>query len=263
MTIDVIATKQGMTQAWTKTGKRMAITRCMVEPLSVIAEHTSSLKKEQSADQARNYFEVGYGRKKLKNMTKPLRTKLEKGGFSFGVKHIEGIELEKTEGQTLVGQTLTVADTLSVGDVVKVQGISKGRGFAGAVKRHGFKGGPKTHGQSDRLRAVGSIGSGTDPGRVEKGKRMPGHFGTDVKTVSGLVVLYVNAETQEVWLSGPVPGANSSIVKIQKTGDKKDVELDLAASGLEVAKAAEVPATEESATTTEVTEEKPSEEKAA
>lgn len=225
----VFATKLGMTQAWTTTGKRVAVTRCKVEAMHVVGQ-------QPSQDQNLNIFEIGYGSKKLKNMAKPLRSKLEKGGFSFGMKHIKGLKVEAVDGQETpaVGSTLQPLEALTVGDVVKVQGITKGKGFAGAMKRHNFKGGSRTHGQSDRARAVGSIGAGTTPGRVLKGKRMPGRMGTDTQTISGLVVLYINPETQELWLSGPVPGFASSTMTIRKTGETRDVTLDLKASGIKV-----------------------------
>ena len=130
------------------------------------------------------------------------------------------------------GDTITVEQVLEVGDVVKVQGTTKGRGFAGGIKRHGFSGGPKTHGQSDRERAVGSIGAGTSPGRVWKGKKMPGHYGVDTQTVRGLTVVHVDAENQEVWLSGPVPGHLKALVRIEKLGTNKKIELDKKASGI-------------------------------
>lgn len=229
MVTTVFATKLGMTQAWTKAGKRVAVTRCQVEPNVVVGT--------QPAVQDHLIFEIGYGAKKLKNMSKPLRSRLEKGGFSFGVRQITGLRVAKpAEGEAAplqVGQEIALNQVLSVGDVVQVQGVTKGRGFAGAMKRHGFHGGPKTHGQSDRGRAVGSIGAGTTPGRVLKGQRMPGHFGTETQTVKGLVVLHIDPSTKEVWLSGPVPGFATSRVVIEKTGETRPVELDLASAGLE------------------------------
>jgi large subunit ribosomal protein L3 len=142
------------------------------------------------------------------------------------------------EGEAVkAGDTLKLDQMLSVGDVVKVQGYTKGRGFAGAMKRHGFKGSQKTHGQSDRQRAVGSIGSGTTPGRVLKGKRMPGHFGDEQQTVQGLTVLHIDLVNQEVWLSGPIPGAATSTLSIRRTGASKTVDLDLSASGIHPAEA--------------------------
>ncbi len=225
----IFATKLDMTQAWSKQGKRLAVTRCKADDNLVVDQKSTSI------------FEVGYGQKKLKNMPKPLRSKMQKSGFSIGVTTLQGVKhSEKTEAendsadQTKIGDVVKVGQVLEVGDVVKVQGTTKGRGFTGVIKRWGFHGGPRTHGQSDRERAPGSIGAGTDPGRVWPGKKMPGHYGVDTKTISGLVVVYLDKETGEVWINGPVPGFYSSTVKITKTGEKKMIELDNNASGIKV-----------------------------
>lgn len=224
MVSTVFATKLGMSQAWTTAGKRMPVTKCRVQNNIVVGSHAYS---EETA-----ILEVGFGKKKLKNMNKPQRTVLEKGKFTVGVAKMSGVKAPVAEAAQLVGTTLQVQDVLQVGDVVKVQGTTKGRGFAGAVKRHGFSGGPKTHGQSDRTRAVGSIGAGTSPGRVVKGKRMPGHYGVETKTVRNLTVLHVDVASQEIWLSGPVPGSISSIIRIEKTGENKKIEINKDASGV-------------------------------
>lgn len=104
------------------------------------------------------------------------------------------------------------------GDTVDVVGISKGKGFAGVVKRHHFAGGPKTHGQSDRHRAPGSIGSGTTPGRVKKGMRMAGRMGNERVTARNLVVVKADAERNILVVRGAVPGANNGIILIGKSG---------------------------------------------
>lgn len=234
---DFFATKLGMTQAWTKTGKRVAITRCKAADLGVV--------NVQKTVDANSILEVGIGTKKLKNMPKPLREKVSKSGFSVGYRTLKGVRPVDAQADIQPGAVITVDSVLAVGDVVKVQGITKGRGFAGAMKRHGFHGGPKTHGQSDRARAVGSIGNRTTPGRVWKGKRMPGHYGTETQTVAGLVVVHLDPTTKEVWLSGPIPGSITSQVKIQKTGETKRLELDLAASGIKAPVAAEPVAQEQ------------------
>src|SRR5260221_5110662 len=153
MTTQVFATKQNMTQAWTKNGKRLAVTCLTVVNNAVVGQ-------KMDADQHLSKLEIGFGKKKLKNMTKPLRSKLEKGGFSFGVSQIREVAVHADETLKL-GDKVQVEPVLQVGDMVTVQGTTKGRGFAGAMKRHGFSGGPKTHGQSDRCRAVGSIGQRT------------------------------------------------------------------------------------------------------
>ncbi len=241
MLVDFFATKLGMTQAWTTAGKRLAVTRFKATENMVLGSSTVSVlvkdaKGRQKVDSL--ILEIGYGKKKLKNMSKPLRTKVEKSGFSQGIARITGTRVSPSaENIPAVGSIVTAADVLEVGDVVQVQGTTKGRGFAGAVKRYGFHGGPKTHGQSDRHRAVGSIGAGTTPGRVFKGKRMPGHYGDETKTVTGLVVLHIDPTSQEIWLSGPVPGSITSAVRIRKTGEKKMIELDTVASRVVLAPA--------------------------
>lgn len=107
-------------------------------------------------------------------------------------------------------------DLFAVGEHVDVTGTSKGRGFAGAVKRYGFRGGPKTHGQSDRLRAPGSRGSGTTPGRVYKGSRGPGHYGNERITAQHLVVALVDPERNLLGVRGAVPGPRGGLVIIKE-----------------------------------------------
>jgi len=108
------------------------------------------------------------------------------------------------------------ADVFSVGERVDVVGTSKGKGFAGGVKRYHFSGGPKTHGQSDRHRAPGSNGSGTTPGRVYRGSRRPGHMGDERVTVQGLKVVLVDAERNLIGVHGAVPGAKGGLVIISE-----------------------------------------------
>jgi large subunit ribosomal protein L3 len=107
-------------------------------------------------------------------------------------------------------------DIFAPGERVDVIGTSKGKGFAGAVKRYHFRGGPKTHGQSDRLRAPGSRGAGTTPGRVYKGARGPGHMGDDRVTVQGLKVVLVDAERNLIGVHGAVPGPKGGLVMIKE-----------------------------------------------
>jgi large subunit ribosomal protein L3 len=261
MIAQLFATKHSMTQAWTKAGKRLAVTRLNVVNNAVVGQKDGTDPQGQPTKS----LEIGYGKKKLKNMTKPLRSRLEKGGFSFGFRQLQ--QVATTGDDTFkAGDVVRVEQVLQIGDVVNVQGITKGRGFAGAMKRHGFKGGPKTHGQSDRGRAVGSIGQRTTPGRVFKGKRMPGHYGVDTQSVLGLVVLHLDPTSQEIWLSGPIPGHINSTVTLTKTGATKMVEIDQKASGITVAQPTEVApevtpeaATEEIASETPATETLPGE----
>lgn len=121
-------------------------------------------------------------------------------------------------GQFKIGDTITVA-AFKEGDLVRVGGTSKGRGFQGVVKRHGFHGGPKTHGQKNRLRAPGSIGS-TAPQRVLPGRKMPGHMGQERVTIKRTEVIGVVSEENLLMLRGPLPGMRGSLVEITKIDEK-------------------------------------------
>jgi large subunit ribosomal protein L3 len=121
----------------------------------------------------------------------------------------------RTKETASVGEKVTV-DVFSVGENVDVTGTSKGKGFAGAVKRHHFKGGKKTHGQSDRLRAPGSRGAGTTPGRVYKGSRGAGHMGNERVTVQALKVVLVDTERNLLGVHGAVPGGKGGLVVIKE-----------------------------------------------
>ena len=114
------------------------------------------------------------------------------------------------------GDTLTV-EVFAIGEAVDVVGTSKGKGFAGAVKRYHFRGGPKTHGQSDRNRAPGSHGSGTTPGRVFKGVKAPGHMGSDRVTAQNLKVVLVDQERNLIGVRGAVPGSKGGLLVIKET----------------------------------------------
>ncbi len=256
MILDAFATKLGMTQAWTKKGQRLAVTRVSLSEMAVVGKQEVAVldnKSEIKETLPCTILEIGFGKKKIKNVNKPLRSQLEKSGFSSGFKNVTGVRVvdEKmqpaTDTEYKVGDSIKVDTILSVGDIVNVQGISKGRGFAGAMKRWNFHGGPATHGQSDRARAVGSIGAGTTPGRVWKGKKMPGHYGVEAKTVTGLVVLHIDTTNNEIWLSGPVPGSIMNDVKISKTGKKKNIEIDFESSNITVVPVETKEETQESA----------------
>jgi large subunit ribosomal protein L3 len=125
-------------------------------------------------------------------------------------------EFRAKDHELKVGDKLTV-EVFALGEHVDVIGVSKGKGFAGAVKRHHFAGGPKTHGQSDRERAPGSHGAGTTPGRVLKGARGAGHMGMDRVTAQNLKVVLVDAERNLLGVHGAVPGSRGSLIMIKET----------------------------------------------
>src|SRR3990167_1859157 len=190
-------------------GDRVVVTKTSLGPCFV-----THIKKPASD----GYWAVqlGYGEKKIKNVTKPLQGHL-KGAIdkNKAPRFLKEVIIDK-EPDFKVGDKVQVSDIFSVGDKVRVTGVSKGKGFAGVVKRWGFHGGPKTHGQSDRPRSPGSIGQGTTPGRVFKGKKMAGRMGSETVTVKGLKVILINEETGEMKLSGLVPGIKRGLLIIKK-----------------------------------------------
>lgn len=154
------------------------------------------------------YFsvQIGFGTRKLKNLTKPLqghlKTLLKDKKAPRFLK-----EVRLTSASNLkVGDEVKLEDVFKVGDIIAVTGTSKGKGFAGVVKRWHFAGGPKTHGQSDRQRHPGSIGQTTTPGRVFKGKKMAGRMGGETKTVKNLHIVSLDEKEGKITISGAVPG---------------------------------------------------------
>jgi large subunit ribosomal protein L3 len=163
------------------------------------------------------YEAVQLGYEPVRRATKPEQGHLDPAGKlvrylrEFGADDMSELE---------VGQELDVG-IFEPGDRVDATGLSKGRGFAGGVKRHHFKGGPKTHGQSDRHRAPGSIGAGSTPGRVLKGLKMAGHMGNSKVTVRNLEVIESDPERNLLLVKGSVPGAHNSLVVVRKSGRKE------------------------------------------
>jgi len=200
------AIKQNMTQTWDKNGKRLPVTVVKAEPM--VVTQVKTLEKD-----GYNAIQVGIGKKKSKHVSTPLKGHLKSFSDSYP-RYLA--EIRTTDApKANVGDILNVSDILNVGDVVNVAGITKGRGFSGVMKRWGFHGGPKTHGQSDRSRAPGSIGQGTDPGRVHKGKKMAGRYGNQTMTIRNLTVINID-DQQNVWLSGPIPGIKGDVVTLSK-----------------------------------------------
>lgn len=214
-----------MTQAFTKKGKRVPVTVVKAGPVVV----TQVKKSEKDGYEA---VQLGFGEKKIKKTTKPALGHL-KGAIKGKKVAPRFLREAKGKAELKIGDVVTAEQVLSPGDLVKVSGISKGKGFAGVIKRWGFAGGPRTHGQSDRERAPGSIGQTTSPGRVWKGKKMAGRKGGKKATVTNLTVLDVDPDNGEVLLSGPIPGANKRVVYIEKVGKAKDF-LGLARPGEEI-----------------------------
>jgi large subunit ribosomal protein L3 len=158
-----------------------------------------------------NAVQLGFGEDKRLNS--PQKGHVKEIGQ---LKHLREFQVDDVKS-VQVGQKID-ADMFKPGDLINVVGISKGKGFAGVVKRHHFAGGPKTHGQSDRHRAPGSIGATTSPGRVFKGLRMAGHMGDRRVTERNLKVINVDLKRHLLLVRGAVPGARKGLLLIKKAG---------------------------------------------
>jgi large subunit ribosomal protein L3 len=198
----LIGKKVGMTHLFNADAKVVSVTVLEVGPCVVTQVRTSQRDGYEAV-------QIGFGH--AKQLTKPARGHLKASGAESRVLH----EFPADDiGDHTVGDALPVT-LFQPGDVVDVTGKSKGRGFQGAVKRYGFHGGRKTHGQGDRHRAVGSIGAGTYPGRVFKGKRMPGHMGDKQVTSMKLIVESVDPARNLLMVRGAVPGARNGMVTVK------------------------------------------------
>lgn len=186
-------------------------------PVTVIAASENVVMgfKTQDTD---NYTAIRMGFGKTKKSTKALLGEMKKANITTAPQFMREVKLDEAAKFDL-GATVKVDEVFKPGDIVDVIGMSKGKGFAGGVKRYGFKGGPKTHGQSDRHRAPGSIGSGTTPGRVYRGKRMAGNMGRDNVTVKNLLVINVDADSGKLFIKGLVPGILNGMVTVTKVGE--------------------------------------------
>lgn len=213
----ILGAKGRMSQTFIE-GRRAPVTKVVAGPCVV----TQVKKIDKDGYWA---VQIGFGEKRIKNVTKPLQGHL-KGAIkeNKAPRFLREVRLEE-EPEFKVGDVIKVSDIFKVGDIIAVVGTSKGKGFAGVVKRWHFAGGPRTHGQSDRERAPGSIGQTTTPGRVFKGKHMAGRMGTERVTLKNLQVVSVSPETNEIGISGPVPGIPGGLLIIRKlsTGKLKGI----------------------------------------
>jgi large subunit ribosomal protein L3 len=200
-----IAKKGQMTNVFTPEGKRVAVTKCVVKPLMVTQIKTVDKDGYQA-------IQIAYGTKKF--LDQSTSKKLTKLKLDLKPQHFAEFDLT-AETAPEIGKLIKAEEVFTAGDAIDVVGVSKGRGFAGVIKRYGFQRQPVTGGQSDRVRAPGAIGAQT-PGKVIKGKKMPGHYGNATATVTGLKVYSVNSETNEILITGSIPGHFNSWITIKK-----------------------------------------------
>ena len=210
MTINgLLGKKIGTSQVFREDGDAVCVTAVRTGPCTVTQVKTAAKD---------GYDAVQLGFEEINRLrNKPREGHLGPSGKLF--RHLREFEVENI-AEMEVGAEIDAA-LFEPGDIVAVTGLSKGRGFAGGVKRHGFHGGPKTHGQSDRHRAPGSIGAGTTPGRVLKGKKMAGHMGNAQITVKNLEIVKTDPARNLLLVKGAVPGARNSLLVIRKTGKRE------------------------------------------
>ena len=205
MATAVYGRKKHMTQAFQNDGTLVGVTVIEVEPNLITAVRTAQ-------EDGYEAVQVGFGTVKSGCVNKP-----HAGAFAKleapPRRHLK--ELRGVTGE--VGQTIG-ADVFEVGDKVHVSATSKGRGFQGTIKRHGFGRGPVSHG-SHNIRQPGSVGASADPARIFKGQKMPGQMGNKAVTVRNVEVVAVDAERNELWVRGGVPGGQGAVVKVQKAGE--------------------------------------------
>ncbi len=212
----IIGRKIGMTQLFAPDGTVTPVTVIKAGPCVVVQKKSSAGRDGYNAVQLGLVDEKPL---KLKNVTKPMRGHFEKtGGGTPPTRILKEFRLEDSEDGTNVGDKVLV-DQFADGDMVEVIGRSKGRGFAGTIKRHHFNRGPESHG-SMNVRAPGSIGASAYPSRVVKGMRSSGHMGDARITVKGLRIARVDAENNLLMVRGAVPGANGSVVIVKKSAKR-------------------------------------------
>ena len=199
-----------MTQVWDDDNRVVPVTVLRVRPNRIVRVKTV-------AHDGYSAVQVTFGERESHKLSRPQEGHFNAAGVDPGIGLVE-LRLDDVEGYE-GGQELTVGALADEGRV-DVTAVSKGKGFAGGVKRHGFRGGPKTHGQSDRHRAPGSIGAGSTPGRVIKGLKMAGHLGDSRVTVRNLEVVRSDSEKHVLFVKGSVPGSRNSLVLISKTNRK-------------------------------------------
>ena len=200
----ILATKIGMTQIFAEDGELIPVTVLQAGPCVVTQVKTMD-------NDGYSAVQVGFQDKREKLSTKPMKGHFEKAGTSVK-RFVREFKLDDAESYTL-GQEIT-ADVFAAGDKLDATAISKGKGFQGAIKRHGQHTGPKTHG-SKYHRHAGSNGMASDPSKVMKGKKMPGHMGHVKVTVQNLEVVKIDAENNVILVKGSVPGPKKALVTLK------------------------------------------------
>lgn len=207
----ILGTKIGMTHLFNEEGRMVTVTVVQAGPVYITQVKTDQ-EREGKSD-GYNAVQVGFGDISDKHLTFPKFGHLKKAGLGKNLRTLREFRVEDPS-QFTPGQEVTAGDVFADGDVVTVTGTSKGRGFAGGVKRYHFKGQHMTHGYMTHRRPNSS--GATGPQRVFKGTRKPGRMGGDTVTQKGLKIVKVDAERNLLLIDGPVPGANGCLVTVKK-----------------------------------------------
>lgn len=238
----ILGIKTEQSQRFLENGRRIPVTKVRVDDNYIVSLQTT---------EKNGYSSVQIGMGQIKHPTKATAGHAKKANLQFSPRTLKEVRLTENPAEDLLGSVIALETVFAPGDTVSVTGVSKGKGFAGVVKRYNFRGGPRTHGQSNRERHPGSIGAGTTPGRVYKGKRMAGHKGVEQITIKNMTVVEVNPEEKTILIDGLLPGSVNSVVMVKKIGtDKKYVPLQkspeqLAKETEEAEKAAQAEAAEQ------------------
>ncbi len=209
-TLGIIGRKVGMTQVFLDDGSVVPVTVVEAGPCTVVQ------KKREEKD-GYNALQLGF-LQKAKGVNKPAAGHFKKAGMG-SFQFLREFRVESTEGLELGSEvTLTL---FKPGDVVDVMGLSKGRGFAGVMKRHGFHGSPGSHGTHEYFRHGGSVGSNTFPHHVFKGHRMPGHHGNQRVTIQNIRVLDIKEDQNLILLQGGIPGSRNGLILIRSATKRK------------------------------------------
>ena len=203
----ILGTKLGMTQIFSDNGT--------VYPATVIEAGPCSITQIKTVEKdGYNAVQIGYSDVKESRMNKPSLGHFNKSKSS-PKKYLKEFRYSSNPEDMSLGEEITL-NQFSIGDILQITGFSKGKGFAGHMKRHNFSGGRASHGKNSVMRKAGSIGAGTSPGRVWKGMRMAGRMGNDQVTVKNLEIIKMDSEKNLLFVSGSVPGANNNILYISK-----------------------------------------------
>jgi len=201
----ILGRKIGMTRLFEESGRVIPVTVIEAGPCPVVQVHDGPGGSKA--------VQLGFGTRKPKRVTKAVAGHVQRAGLEVTPAVLRSIPLP--EGMAASPGDVVTVEIFEPGDQIKVTGTTKGRGFQGVVKRHGFRGGPAAHG-STRYRNPGSMGAGTDPSRVIKGKRLPGQMGAVRQTQMGLSVAKVDAERNLLYVKGAVPGPIKGILLVRK-----------------------------------------------